>query len=151
MIGADPQHLTIPHPTVESGLYQIDEPAAWIRATAPYLQRLASIMKYTAPLIGPWLGVAIPTDYVKNFKNDIALMNELVKKLPDLEASLDLDLAHQVGETTDAGRAEGAALRALRRLLDEKDPQQQWGGLKKKLTPEGHHLWLCEHHAREYE
>ncbi|QSJ18459.1 hypothetical protein JYQ62_06700 [Nostoc sp. UHCC 0702] len=35
-------------------------------------------------------------------------------------------------------------------LLEEKDPQQHWGGLKKILTPEGHYLWLCEHHAAEY-
>jgi len=44
----------------------------------------------------------------------------------------------------------GAALRALRQLLDEKDPGQHWGGLKKVLTPEGHYLWLCEYHAEEY-
>jgi internalin A len=41
-------------------------------------------------------------------------------------------------------------LRALRRLLDAKDPQQHWGGLQKVLTPEGHYLWLCKDHAQEY-
>ncbi len=41
-------------------------------------------------------------------------------------------------------------LRALRLLLDEVDPKQQWGGLRKVLTPEGHYLWLCEYHAKEY-
>ncbi|MCU0516147.1 MAG: hypothetical protein MUC60_04620 [Oscillatoria sp. Prado101] len=45
---------------------------------------------------------------------------------------------------------QGAALRALRQLLDEKDPQQHWGGLKKVLTPEGHYLWLCDYHAKQY-
>jgi hypothetical protein len=49
-----------------------------------------------------------------------------------------------------AERFEGAELRALRKLLDEVDRQHQWGGLKKKLTPEGHWLWLCEEHAQEY-
>jgi internalin A len=43
---------------------------------------------------------------------------------------------------------QGAALHVLRHLLDEQDPQQHWGGLKKVLTPEGHYLWLCEYHAR---
>ncbi|WP_375480544.1 hypothetical protein [uncultured Nostoc sp.] len=38
----------------------------------------------------------------------------------------------------------------MRQLLDEKAPQQHWGGLKNVLTPEGHYLWLCEHHAAEY-
>jgi len=50
----------------------------------------------------------------------------------------------------EAGRVEGAELRALRVLLDEVDEAHGWGGLRKVLTPEGHYLWLCEHHAQEY-
>ncbi|MEJ7630943.1 MAG: hypothetical protein WKF28_00425 [Rubrobacteraceae bacterium] len=107
-------------------------------------------MKYAMPLVGPFLGVAIPVNYEKNFKDDIVLMNELAKKLPDSKADFELDLTDDIGQTADAELAEGAALRALRMLLDEKDPQQQWGGLKKVLTPEGHYLWLCEHHAEGY-
>ena len=42
-------------------------------------------------------------------------------------------------------RVEGGALRALRPLLDEVDPAQNWGGLKKILTPEEHYLRLCEY------
>jgi len=41
-------------------------------------------------------------------------------------------------------------LRALRKLSDEVDREQEWGGLKKVLTPEGHYLWLCKEHAEEY-
>lgn len=108
-------------------------------------------MKYIMPLVGPWLGVAVPTNYEQNLKNDITLMNELAKKLPDFDTNLDLDLTETTGNTSEAEHAEGAALRALRLLLEEKDPQQQWGGLKKVLTPEGHYLWLCDYHAREYE
>mgnify|MGYP000526592220 CR=1 FL=1 len=44
----------------------------------------------------------------------------------------------------------GAPLRTLRVLLEEKDPQRTWGGLKRELTPEGHYLWLCEYHAARY-
>jgi internalin A len=40
--------------------------------------------------------------------------------------------------------------RALRRLLDEVDLKQEWRGLKKVLTPEGHYLLLCKEHAEEY-
>ena len=47
-------------------------------------------------------------------------------------------------------RIGGAALRAVRELLDAKDPKHVWGGLQKVLTPEGHYLWLCKHHAEEY-
>ena len=49
-----------------------------------------------------------------------------------------------------AQRVEGMELRALRTLLDKEDPAHEWGGLKKVLTPEGHHLCLCEEHAEEY-
>ncbi|KAM3107837.1 hypothetical protein, partial [Phormidesmis sp. 146-33] len=45
---------------------------------------------------------------------------------------------------------DGSALRALRQLLEQKDPSKQWGNLKKVLTPEGDYLWLCEHHARSF-
>jgi hypothetical protein len=77
-------------------------------------------------------------------------MKEMAAKLPDIKDSEDLELASSVGDVADAERAEGAALRTLRQLLDEKDLQQHWGGLKKILTPEGHYLWLCDHHAAQY-
>jgi hypothetical protein len=139
------------HPTGKDGLYIIREPAKWLRAIAPYVRRLVSVLKYASPLVGPWLGVVLPDAYEKQFKNDIKLMEELVKKLPDLKSDYpDLDLAKGIGETADIEHAEGTALRALRLLLDEVDRQQKWGGLKKVLTPEGHYLWLCEYHAAEY-
>jgi internalin A len=34
--------------------------------------------------------------------------------------------------------------------LDAVDEKQEWGGLEKVMTPEGHYLWLCEYHAEEY-
>ncbi|MBE8988171.1 COR domain-containing protein [Nostoc sp. LEGE 12450] len=140
------------HPTQEGGLYEINEPAKWLRATAPYIGKLFKVLKYTAPIIGPWLGVVDSKEYETLFKNDLELFKELAAKLPELKESEDLELADKIarGEDLDPERADGAALRALRQLLDEKDPQQHWGGLKNVLTPEGHYLWLCEHHAAEY-
>ena len=129
--------------------YRINRPANWIRATAPYLQKLVSVLKYAAPLAGPWVAVSFP-EYEKMFKNDLKLMTELVKKLPDIKAERDLGMAEEIGEMGDPRRVEGADLRVVRQLLHELDPNQRWGGLKKVLTPEGHYLWLCEHHAKEY-
>ncbi|MEN8220766.1 MAG: COR domain-containing protein [Pseudomonadota bacterium] len=108
------------HPTTEGGLYEIKEPAEWIKTIAPYLKRLIAVLKYAAP----------PTDA------DIETTQALAQQLPNNQG--------------DSEQLQGAALRALRHFLDEHDPQQHWGGLKKILTPEGHYLWLCEHHAREY-
>jgi internalin A len=137
------------HPTIEGGKYQIDDPANWIKATAPYLRKLVTVLKYAAPLAGPFVEVAWPV-YKEMFKNDIKLMTELVKQLPDLEAGRELGLAEEIGGTGSPDWVSGAALRALRQLLDEKDPEQHWGGLRKVLTPEGHYLWLCEYHAQAY-
>lgn len=61
-----------------------------------------------------------------------------------------MHLPQTAGERDDPQRIGGAALRAVRELLDAKDSKHDWGGLKKVLTPEGHYLWLCKHHAEEY-
>ncbi|MCP4541138.1 MAG: GTPase [Chloroflexi bacterium] len=137
------------HPTASGGQYPVDDPANWIKATAPYLRKLVTVLKYATPLVGPWVVVAQPA-YEAMFKDDIKLMTELVKKLPDVEMGREAEFAAAMGGERGVGRATGAALRALRQFLDEKDPEQHWGGLKKILTPEGHYLWLCEHHEREY-
>ena len=142
------------HPTQKGGLYEIDEPAKWLRVTAPYIGRLVRVLKFAAPIVGPWLGVVDEKQYETLFKNDLELFKEVAEKLPEIKDSDDLELAGKVGmgdiTDPDPERAEGAALRALRVLLEEKDPQQHWGGLKKVLTPEGHYLWLCDHHAAVY-
>ncbi len=136
------------HPTAGGGKYTVDDPAKWIQTVAPYLRKLVAVLKYAAPLAGPWVAWAWPV-YEKMFKSDIKLTTELVKKLPDFEGR-EADLIERAGGPHGPGRASGAALRALRQLLDDKDPDHHWGGLKKVLTPEGHYLWLCEYHAQEY-
>ena len=98
------------------------------------------------------LGIALP-DFAEIIKNDLELINQLVLALPDLQEDTGVRLARTLDEATgdvEAQRAEGTALRALRLLLNQQDPEQHWGGLRKVLTPEGHYLWLCETHARAY-
>ncbi|HEY9837078.1 MAG TPA: hypothetical protein V6D27_09295, partial [Vampirovibrionales bacterium] len=88
-------------------------------------------------------------------ERDIEFMEHLAAELPKLQGADPQNLLHSAGTETrkhyDLERLQGAALRRLRQLLDEKDPPQHWGGLRKVLTPEGHYLWLCEHHARQYQ
>ena len=126
------------HPTTEGGLYEIKEPAQWLKTIAPYLNRLIDVLKYAAPLMGAWVGEEINTqDYEKSFRRDIETTQEIAKQMSNADLEPE--------------PLQGAALRALRHLLEEQDPQQQWGGLKKVLTPEGHYFWLCEYHAQEYQ
>jgi len=84
------------------------------------------------------------------FEHHFKLMDELAKKLGDGRDVTAAELAEDIGGGGKAGRIEGARLRALRELLDEVDTKHRWGDLKKILTPEGHYLWLCEEHAKEY-
>jgi internalin A len=145
------------HPTIDPndpqkpcGLYSVDAPQQWFQVINPYYRRMVGVLKFATPLIGPWLGIMEASDYETIFKDDIALAKELAGKLPDLKGGdSDYTRALMSGdrhlETLD-----GAALRALRQLLEQKDPSKQWGNLKQILTPEGDYLWLCEHHARSF-
>lgn len=137
------------HPTKEGGRYEIGHPANWLRKMGPYIQKMVSLLKYVSPLVGPWVNMTEP-EYEKLINDDIKFMQELVKIMPDIEQSHETELADALGETIDPGRAHGAALRELRMIMDAKDPKQDWGGLRKVLTPEGHYLWLCEYHAKVY-
>ena len=78
-------------------------------------------------------------DYEELFRRDIETTQAIAQQMSTQPAEVEPELL------------QGAALRALRQLLEEQDPLAQWGGLKKVLTPEGHYLWLCEYHAREYQ
>ncbi len=139
------------HPLPDSGIYTIDDPAKWLRDMAPYVQRLVKVLQFVAPFASPLLGLRFSEEDAKAFADRLKLMEQLVKTLPDIETKHpEADSARGIGMHEGRQHAEGADLRALRRLLDLKDPQHQWGGLKKVLTPEGHYLWLCEHHATEY-
>jgi len=137
------------HPTQEGGCYEIKFAADWISAVAPYLQKMISVLKYVAPLAGRWVAMSLP-EYENLIKKDVEFMKKLVERLTDLREPQEVMMAEAVGEMPDPERAGGAALRAVRQLLDEKDKSHHWGGLEKVLTPEGHYLWLCEHHAKEY-
>ena len=104
-----------------------------------------------AEVVGPWISYSAST-YAELLKTEIDLMNGLARSLTQLkvETSRDLIDHYAVEEKTGLARQEGASLRGLRRLLDELDPSQHWGALKKVLTPEGHYLWLCAEHAKAY-
>jgi internalin A len=135
------------HPTnpKDGGRFVIDQPAKWLRALEPHVRRMVSLLKFISPIAGALITWAAPEEYAALIRKDISLMQELVKALPTITKT-----PEPIEETHDPERAGGAALRALRLLLDEKDPTHHWGGLMKVLTAEGHYLWLCQYHAADY-
>ncbi len=132
--------------------YVINESAKWLKAVSPYLRGLVKVLKYVKPFIGPGIGMT-DSAYSKLILNDIALMQALIDKLPEVEDADTASLAGEIGvaQENDArpSRFQGSALRALRELLDELDPNHHWGELQKTLMPEGHYLWLCERHVQQ--
>jgi small GTP-binding protein len=145
------------HPTVEGGEYEIKQPAGWLSSMGPYIVKLAKVIKYAGPVAGAAaslyagpIGALMGKGIGDKLGKQVKLMEELAKKIKDDKGLTAMDVGEGVGRREGPERIEGAALRALRKLLDEVDPAHHWGGLKKILTPEGHYLWLCEYHAAEY-
>ncbi len=122
--------------------YEISIPKDWLLAIAPYYNKMLKTLRYTLPLVIPG-AKSILTDldlnnykpYIDSAKEYIKLGNEYdneFRNLRDFPNSLDMDL------------------RQIRRLLDKADPKQEWAGLKRIVSPEGHILWLCPQHYLEY-
>jgi hypothetical protein len=140
------------HPTHEGGRYVFDYPPKWLRAAGRTIRDMVGVLKFVTPLIGPWIGVTA-ADYAKLIADDIKMMEELVKIMPDIVESSEMKIADHLGiesESKEDVFVEGAGLRAVRQLLEKLDEHQVWGGLRRVLTPEDHYLWLCDYHAQEY-
>ena len=93
--------------------------------------------------------VVMGAKYAKNLAGQIKLMEELAKKLADRDY-----MEGELLERTVAGgkveRLEGMELRALRKLLDEVDANQDWGPLSRIRMSDNTYRWLCKEHAEEY-
>lgn len=142
------------HPTEAGGRYELENAAQWVKRVAPIIRGVSQALKFAAPVVGPMFGVIDEELYKEVLSNDIALMKELVAKLPELEAKeSDLstsDALDVIVPDTAVASAHGSALRAVFQVLNQEDPSQEWGGLRRVLTPEGRYLWLCETHAKQY-
>ncbi len=140
------------HPVQEGGLYPIDNPKQWLQVMTPHLNRLFGILKYVTPVAGPWLGVSAP-DYSELIKNDRALTEALIGKLPEITFTNDnrsfIDPDERLLGGDETRRVGGAALRSLHEFLKRKDPAQTWGNLTRTTTPEGDVMWLCKDHIKE--
>src|ERR1022692_4897934 len=138
------------HETSEGGVYTLTRPAEWLVTLAPYLKALVSVLKHVVPVVGPWLGMTDPKQYVDGLKSGIEFTSQLVKQMPEFDGVSDKPELESLEDLPEDLVATGSTLRVLRRLLSELDPAAVWGNLQLVLTPEGHHLWLCPQHAAAY-
>ena len=115
---------------------------------------MINALKYAVPLARAAAEWAEPELYKKSFERHLKFMKatvEKAEKAPEMKGvGAGIEFAGVTGSRGGPARAEGAELRALRRLLDSLDPDQNWGGLRRTPTPEGHYLWLCKYHFPEY-
>lgn len=127
------------------GRYPIKQPYEWVRRFGPHMQKVLQVLKFTAPLAAPVLGITVD-QLSQQLKSDCDLMKELISRAPD---SLRTE-AHE-GDDIPAIRAEhDADFRALEAMLLELDEKRVWGGLSRTTTPEGLTLYLCTDHRKTY-
>jgi internalin A len=134
---------------VETAKFQFEQSEEWLAAIAPYANSLVKTLKLIAPLAGSGAGVFLDQEDAKDIKKKLDLMGKLLPKT-NVDGGASLDFKSLRGEKGEPRQLEESALMELRRLLDSIDPAWRNRGLKRVLTPEGHYLWLCDKHAKEY-
>ena len=143
------QHPPQPH-AVEPA-YPLRQAEEWWITMSPWLNRLATFLKFGVPLAGKTLEVVLSEADIKNWQNAINLLEEFTQDIPELAKyeSRDRDTTTPIlhGEQ----QIVGSALRVLQHYLETVDAQKVWGNLRKTLTPDGHILWLCPSHRQQYE
>ncbi|RSM83859.1 GTPase [Kibdelosporangium aridum] len=127
------------------GVYAIKQPYEWVRKFGPHLQRVLKVLKYTAPLAGPVLGITVD-QLSQQLKADCDLMKELVSRAPETFRTE----THRGDEIPSARAEHDADFRALEAMLLELDEKRVWGGLSRTTTPEGLTLYLCSEHRKAY-
>jgi hypothetical protein len=147
-------HYTYQQGNPKTGYYEFELPRDILVKIAPYLRFLFRLVKLATPFFHDYFGVS-RADMEQEWGHHVELMNDVISHLPVLgqENFVDIEGLDRIIDDPLRGsrfEASGSALRQIRTLLEKQDPSQEWGGLRKVLTPEGHYLWLCEYHAVEY-
>ncbi|WP_089938295.1 hypothetical protein [Candidatus Entotheonella palauensis] len=138
------------HPCEIGGIYPIDGAWSWRKnrmedeeGLRHYIGQLAAVFPCISPQVGPWSRSSAKT-YAKRIEADKQQMRDMlttsIKDVKLREGRRDM-----ISE-----RDASLALHIIRNILHNADPEHQWGGLEKILTPEGHYLWLCPYHRSEY-
>ena len=127
--------------------YVIDQPTRWLVAISPYLSTLVAVLKHTAPLAGPVLGIT--ADHLaKRLADQVNIMTEVISQLPN-NFGAESELG-PVPKNDSQGRIKfDADYRAIYALLHQLDPNERWAGLNRVISPEGQIIWLCADHAEQ--
>jgi len=121
----------------------------WVRMGLNWLRPLAALLPSGSHVAGEFAKgmheFAERADHELKFTADV--FKEL-KEIPEVEVDGTIDL--EKGSLPNE-HSEKVELRQLKAFLDHVEfPVKPYGGLKRVRTPEGHILWLCADHAKEF-
>jgi hypothetical protein len=135
-----------PHPWLPAQ-YEFSRPREWLQTVAPYALTISRLLSASLPIVGATLDLALPQAY-EDVRKQLELMKTLVAPLSDEEGGALPHLPKYLRPSV----AEGGALRTLRALIVELDPQQHFGDLRRVMAPSGDYLWICPtiHYSRYY-
>ncbi len=134
------------HP-VRGGCYLVKIPKMWFTVIARYHNKVLRLLKRIAPIILPGTQAVIGDTLLDSTKNEIGILRDYIDQLNNIQ----LEGEHFSKEVPHSIRAaKGGELRIIRQLLIAADKDHYWGNLHRKVTPEGHILWLCPEHIEEY-
>lgn len=136
------------HP-VEKGKYKVVLSKGWIITMKPYYEKILKILRWASLLLPPAVDMILERFKGSDMESEEELYNKYVRDLLEQRKSNE-----RIDEHDDLGvylfKAGEEELNLIRRVLIKVDPSRYWGGLVRKVTPEGHILWLCKEHAKEY-
>ena len=140
------EHPDHEHPWPKAS-YELHQAKEWMLDLAPYAALVVKTLQVIVPIAGAVTGVALSEEQFKRVRPEIDLMKTLVEHVPLGKP------ARYVGDGEDGvlTSAEGVGLKELRRLLFEKDPEQRFGGLRRRQTTAGDFVWICPEHDSEYD
>ncbi|PWB21854.1 COR domain-containing protein, partial [Flavobacterium sp. HTF] len=118
--------------------YDISLPKKWISSIAPYYNKMLKVLKYTLPLAIPGAKSILEESEFDYQEENISAAQEYGKIISE----------NQISEITDYSI--DMPIRQIRTLLNSIDPKNEWAGLRRIVSPEGHILWLCKEHYAEY-
>jgi hypothetical protein len=129
--------------------YSFNQSKGWLASIGPYAILVFRALQLTVPIAASVAGIVLPDEQSKLAQNQLDLMKTLVVELPYRKVEDHGELA-ATGSELRLTPAEGQAVRAIRVLLYEHDPQRMFGGLRRELTPSGEFVWVCSDHYPEY-
>ena len=123
--------------------YTIQRPKNWLVKVAPFIKAIVQLVAY-APVV-PNSPLAEASDLTERC---LEHMEYFLQQIDQIIEDSSLSEPYIYDDDSEIS-VDGTQLRVFRSLLDEVDTSQEWQGLRKWLSPEGHYLWLCPYHYKQ--